>query len=41
MFPEWLKVTNKYGVPYRIIIMGAQGLTPILLELPLDYVFAA
>jgi len=34
-------VTNKYGVPYRIIIiMGAIGLTPILLELPLDYVFA-
>ena len=26
MFPEWLKVTNKYGVPYRIIIiMGAIG----------------
>lgn len=41
MFPEWLKVTNKYGVPYRIIIiMGAIGLTPILLALPLDYVFA-
>ena len=41
MFPEWLKATNKYGVPYRIIIiMGAIGLTPILLALPLDYVFA-
>jgi APA family basic amino acid/polyamine antiporter len=41
LFPAWLGATNKYGVPHRIILLtGAIGLMPILLELPLDYVFA-
>ena len=41
LFPAWLGATNKYGVPHRILLLtGAIGLMPILLELPLDYVFA-
>lgn len=41
IFPAWLKKTNRYGIPYRIIIlMGIIGLIPILLDLPLTFVFA-
>lgn len=41
LFPEWFQATNKYGVPHRIILlMGAIGLAPILLNMSLEYVFA-
>lgn len=41
LFPQWFRATNKYGVPHRIIIiMGVIGLIPILMDLPLGYVFA-
>lgn len=41
LFPKWLQATNRFGVPYRIIlIMGAIGMLPVVLDLPLDYVFA-
>ena len=41
LFPKWLQSTNRFGIPYKIIlIMGAIGLLPVVLDLPLDYVFA-
>ncbi|WP_130862102.1 APC family permease [Bacilliculturomica massiliensis] len=41
LFPQWLRATNKHGVPYRILLlMGAAGAIPIILDLSIGYVFA-
>lgn len=41
LLPGFLKPLNKFGIPYRIIvIMGIVGVVPIALNVPLKYVFA-
>ncbi len=41
MFPKGLGTLNRFGVPYRVVmLMACIALTPVLLGLPLKFVFA-
>lgn len=41
LLPGFLKAQNRFGIPYRIIlIMCAIGVVPIVLDIPLKYVFS-